>query len=883
MPSIIVYDLRCEYRKHPVGIDVLRPRLSWKLAADRRNVGQETYRIQVAVDESFRRLVWDTGLVRSDRSVHVEYEGEPLQSRTRYYYRVQAGDRTGCQSEWSDGAFWETALLKREEWLADWIAPPARADKPNVEIDYLRKTFRIQGEVSQARIYATAHGLYKLFVNGKTPDDTLFAPGYTSYRKRLQYQTYDVTHLLANGTNAIGVMLGNGWYIGDLGWMDGRHFYGTERALLMQLHVTYVDGRQEMIMTDEGWRGSTGALLMSELYHGETCDARLAQEGWHRADFPASDWQSVEVRALTKDPLIAQEGEPVRIVEKRTPVAVFVTPRGEIVLDMGQNMVGWMRFRVEADAGTVITLRHAEVLDQQGNFYVDNIRSARQTVRYICKGGESEEYEPSFSFQGFRYVQVEGLPIEGLADRFVACVIHTDMEPAGSFRCSDEMVNQLQRNIVWGQKGNFLEVPTDCPQRDERLGWTGDAQVFARTGAFNFNVAPFFAKWLKDLAADQQPDGGVSHVVPDLPFCGYNSSAWGDAAVIVPWTIYQCYGDVRLLETQYPSMKAWVDYIRNQGEDECLWNSGFHFGDWLALDGPGGRVVGATPKDLIATAFYAHSASLVAKAAAVLGYEEDSVRYKNLLEGIVNAYRKEFVSPNGRVVSPTQTAYVLSLMFDLLQENDRPRTARMLAEHVKENGMHLTTGFVGTPYLCHVLTRFGYHDIACQLVLQKEFPSWLYSVGQGATTIWEHWDGIKADGSFWSEEMNSFNHYAFGAIGDWLYRAVAGIDTDPAAPGFKHIIIEPHRGDGLSAAEAVYWSAYGEIRSAWETTGNARKRLEVSIPPNTTATIILSGADPGRLTETGQPYTAVEGFLSSEIAESGIRLLVGSGHYSFEY
>jgi alpha-L-rhamnosidase len=604
--------------------------------------------------------------------------------------------------------------------------------------------------------------------------------------------------------------------------------------------------------------------------------------GWSAPGFDASGWEPVSTINGGFDHLIAQENDACRITQELKPQAVLKTPKGETFIDMGQNMVGWVRFTVEENEGTIITVQHAEVLDRDGNFYSGNLRSAKQTVMYTCRGGAAETYEPIFSFQGFRYIKVEGASYEDWLDRITGCVIHTDMAESGAFNCSDEMLNLLQRNIVWGQRGNFLDVPTDCPQRDERLGWTGDAQVFIRTAAFNYNVVPFFEKWLKDLSVEQLPDGGVSHVVPCLEIAGKNSAAWSDAAVICPWTLYECYGDIRVLQKQYRSMKAWVDYIRAQGSDEYLWNTGFHFGDWLALDAKENSYFGATPKDLIATAYNAYSASLVAKTAAVLGKQEEAAAYADLHKGIVKAFRAEFVTPNGRVASPTQTAYVLALMFDLLEEGDRARAAGMLAENIKENGTRLTTGFVGTPYLCQVLSRFGYSDLAYQLVLQQEYPSWLYSITKGATTIWEHWDGIKQDGSFWSDDMNSFNHYAYGSIGDWLYRFVCGIDTDTAeGSGYKRIRIAPHIGEALSHAAASLNTMYGLVESSWEKRNDGSLSMSVTIPANTMAEIVLFATVVDKVTESGNPVRQSAGIHAVEQTERGVHLLTGSGKYNF--
>jgi len=882
---IEVKDLRCEYKDNPIGIDVVKPRLSWKIKSDLRGVLQAAYHVQVSHDDiNFSDIAWDSGKVYTDQSVHIEYNGSPLKSRTRYYYRVKIWDNKGNVSRWSEPSFWEMGLLNASEWQAHWITPDFSASSQDSEAcPMLRKTFKVNGRVKRARIYATSLGLYELYLNGTRVGDWLFTPGWTSYNKWIQYQTYDITEMLSNGENAVGIILGNGWYKGNIGWEGNINIYGDKLAALVQIHITYEDGKEEVVVTDDSWKASTGPILMSEIYHGEIYDARLEKDGWSMKDFDDSEWQGVKVLDKPKDILAAQVSVPVRKIEEIKPVAVITTPSGETVLDMGQNMVGWLRFAVEGEAGTVVTIKHAEVLDKEGNFYTENLRSAKQTIQYTLKGQGREVFEPHFTFQGFRYVKVEGYPGSLSLDNFTGIVIHSDMEQTGSFKCSDELVNQLQHNILWGQKGNFLDVPTDCPQRDERLGWTGDAQVFIRTACFNMHTASFFTKWLKDLKSDQLDNGGVPFVIPHVLKEDSNSSAaWGDAATICPWTLYLCYGDRRILEEQYESMKAWVEYIRSQGQDGYLWNTGFHFGDWLGLDSKEGSYFGATSNEYIATAFYAYSTSLVVKAAKILGKEEDAKKYQKLYSNILDAFRKEFVTPNGRIASPTQTAHVLALMFDLLEEKDKEKAIKTLVEYLEETKYHLTTGFVGTPYLCLVLSRYGYNDIAYKLLMQKDYPSWLYQITKGATTIWEHWDGIKEDGSFWSKDMNSFNHYAYGSIGDWLYRVVAGIDTDEEKPGYKHIYIRPQPDKSLSFAEASLNSMYGEIKSSW-TWKEDNMELAISIPPNTTATVTLPYAKLDGLKENGKAVCDVEGIDICEETNLGVKLELGSGNYRFSY
>lgn len=885
-----ITDVRCEYMVNPLGIDKECPRISWKFTSNRRNVVQTAYQIQVSPNPTFSPLEFDSGKVESDRSVHVSLDALQLKPRTRYFYRVRVWNNDGEVTPWSDIAFWETGMIGEEEWRAKWISAPAEMDRQD-QCPMLRRTFRLDGRIRLGRIYATALGLYELRLNGKRVGDAYFTPGWTSYHHRLQYQTYDVTHLLQEGDNAIGAILGNGWYRGDLGWKGNKQLYGDRRAFFMQMHVHLENGEEVVIVSDESWKSAPSPILMSEIYHGEIYDARLELPGWDTTSYDDTNWQRVDQLTPPSAKLVAQENEPVRKVEEIRPVQKIITPEGDTVLDLGQNMVGWIRFSIEGQPGQTVKIEHAEVLDRDGNFYTENLRSARQTVSYTLKGNGLETFEPHFTFQGFRYVRLSGFKESQIQlENFTGVVLHSDMEPIGEFQCSDPLINQLQHNIIWGMKGNFLDVPTDCPQRDERLGWTGDAQMFIRTAAYLMNVGPFFSKWLQDLACDQAPDGGVPFVVPnvlgeytDSPDAPFSSAAWGDAAVICPWTLYVMYGDANILEQQYESMKAWVEYIRRQGDNEYLWNTGFHFGDWLGLDAKPGSYVGATDRDFIATAFYAYSVSLLQKTASVLGKIDDAREYEELHKRIVQAFRKEFVTPSGRLAVPTQTAHVLALMFGLLDDPARQRAEQKLIELIKEEDDHLTTGFVGTPYLNHVLTRSGHLDVAYKLLFQKDFPSWLYQITKGATTIWEHWDGIKEDGTFWSANMNSFNHYAYGAIGDWLYQTVAGIQADEQEPGFKKFRIAPLPGEQLDWAEGRLNSMYGMIRSYWHKKENGGMEIEVTIPANTKAEIILPAPDPNQVRESGTQLTDAVGILEVAVVPNGVKVIAGSGNYRFEF
>lgn len=881
---LTVQKLRVEYKENPVGLDVRFPRISWQLQSVDRDVLQQSYEIEVSVEADFRRILWSSGRVYSEQSAHVELAELLPGSRQRYYYRVRVWDTENRGTEWSEPAFWEMGLLAQEDWQAEWISAPLSLLGVEAErCPLLRGSFQAAAKPLKARMYATALGLYELELNGLRVGDGYLTPGWTSYSQRLQVQAYDITAQIAAGDNAVGAWLGNGWYKGNLAWDNRRHIFGSRTALLMQIHLTYEDGSEQIFATGENWTAAAGPILMSELYHGETYDARLELSGFSQPGYDDSGWSRVELLPHSKEILVAQENVPVRKIDQIKPLNLLKTPAGETVLDMGQNMVGWMQFCLTAPRGQQVELVHFEVLDRDGNVYTDNLRSARQKITYIAKGGGRESYEPRFTFQGFRYVQLTGFGEELSPEDFTGIVLHSDMEHTGSFACSNPLINQLQHNILWGQKGNFVDVPTDCPQRDERLGWTGDAQMFIRTSAYLMNVAPFFSKWLKDLSADQLEHGGVPFVIPDvLGENDHSSAAWGDAAVICPWTLYQCYGDKRILEQQYPSMRGWVEYIRKQGQDEYLWNTGVHFGDWLGLDAKQDSYKGATDTDLIATAFYAYSVQLLQKTADVLGRTDEAKQYMVLYSRIKEAFNREFITPSGRLSVPTQTACVLALMFGLVEGPAKARTTDKLLKLLEESGHHLTTGFVGTPYLNLVLSEAGHTDAAYKLLLQTDYPSWLYQVTKGATTIWEHWDGIKEDGSFWSKNMNSFNHYAYGAIGDFLYRHIAGIELDEAHPGYKEFVIKPQPGGDLTWAAAALETMYGRIRSEWSITSN-QMELSVSVPPNTSAALYLPNAGLPRVLEGDVHLEQAIGVHSAEQLEHEVKVMLGSGDYRFIY
>ncbi len=817
-----ITDLCVEYRKNPIGLDTAAPRFSWKIGSDKTDTMQTGFQIQVILDG---QMVWDCGKRKSDQSVLVEYGGPPLHAESIYEYRVIVWDNHGETAE-ASGSF-ETGLLSGINFQAEWITHPFAQEETACPV--FRKALLLNKAVKRARIYATALGVYEIQIDGRKVGDTFFAPGWTNYKKRLQYQTYDVTGLLNKEKHTLEIMVGNGWYKGIFGFTCTPNHYGDRTAILAELHIIYEDDTREVIVTDSDWQVKTGAVRYSEIYMGETIDTTYTEE----------ILKTAEPFSYPMENITAQECEPVRIVKRTAAKELILTPKGEKVLDFGQNMAGIVEVKVQGYPGQKIVIRHAETLDKDGNFYTETLRQAKSEDTYICDGSR-QTFLPHFTFHGFRYICVEGLEEVVPAD-FTACTLHTDMKETGKFSCSDAMVNQLQHNIQWGQRSNFLDIPTDCPQRDERLGWTGDAQVFCRTASYNMNTALFFAKWLHDLKSEQTEQFGPSHVVPNILSEQEAAAAWSDAATVIPWTVYQVFGDKRVLTDQYESMKGYVDYITAHCSENGLWQTGYQYGDWLALDKEeSADRTGATDKYLVANAYYAYSADIVHRAAKVLGFEEDAEKYAVLHRKIVKLFDEEYITRTGRMVSETQTGCVLALHFGLAQEKYRERILKSLKTNIAAHKNHLSTGFVGTPYLCHVLSENGMHELAGTIFLKEDYPSWLYAVKKGATTIWERWNSIMPDGSFDESGMNSLNHYAYGSIGDWMYEKLAGIN--PAKPGYKEIRIRPRFIRGITSVDASFDSVYGVIRSAWSCK-DGKITVDVTIPANTSAEIYLPEKD----------------------------------------
>ena len=825
-----LYDLSIEYKNDPIGIDEIKPRFSWKLQSDRNDTVQASYQLKVSAEET----VWDSGRVESADSILIEYAGADFAPRTIYTWEVTVSDNHGETA--SASAQFETGLLRGTafEGKAKWITHGF--EKEETESPVFTKTVTVSKPVAKARVYASALGLYEAELNGEKLDNTYFAPGWTSYHKRLQYQTYKAENLL-EGENELRFTLGKGWYSGALGFMPIPNHYGDTTALLAMLVITYADGSEEVIGTDESWSVSECTIRFSEIYDGETQD-------WTYETKARGNAQLFEYGYET---LTAQENEPVRCLMTLPVSREFTAPNGEHLFDFAQNLTGWVEVKIRGRKGQTIVLHHAESLDENGNFYTGNLSFAKATDTYTLNG-EEQILRPHFTFHGFRYVCLEGLEEEQTIE-LTACHLSSDLKEAGSFRCSDERINRLQQNIVWGQRDNYLDVPTDCPQRSERLGWTGDATAFTPTAVFHQNIMPFMRKWLKDLAADQNPVTGMAQVVPDVlsdgSADGQNGAAyWGDCATVVPWTLYETYGDTRVLAEQYDSMKTWTEYVRCQCDENGLWQTGFQYGDWLGLDaemnGLEDERKGATDDYFTANVCYLWTLQIMADTAKILGKTEDEKTYRELREKVLAAFCDEYVTKTGRLVSETQTAMTLALHFNLIEEKFREGVAARLENNIAAHKTHLTTGFIGTPYLCLALSDSGRHAVAGKLLLQEDNPGWLYEVKMGATTIWERWNSIMPDGSFNPANMNSLNHYAYGSIGYWIYTRLCGLQR--LEPGYRRFAVKPGFIKGITYTDLTYESVYGTIRTAWKCE-RGKITIDLTVPANTTALLTLPEKD----------------------------------------
>lgn len=742
-------------------------------------------------------------------------------------------------------------------------------------IPYLRRAFTIDKPIKAAKVYATSLGLYELTLNGERIGDHSFAPGWTDYRKRVQYQTFDVTKQVASGKNVIGGIVAPGWFSGRAGLFHAREFYGKTPALLVQLEIEFTDGTSQRVVSDDQWKRHDGPILAADMMDGEMYHAPSAIRGWDTVSFDDSSWANVSVCAERRN-LESQPDRPVRVLEERPAQSVTEPAPGRWTFDIGQNIVGVARLRIRAAAGTVITIRHAEMLKPDGTIYTENLRGAKAEDTYICSGTGEEVWQPRFTFHGFRYVEVTGVGKERPDARMVTgIVIGSDLEQAGTFECSDARLNQLHSNIVWGLRGNYLSIPTDCPQRDERMGWMADTQVFTPTAAFNADVAQFMHKWMTDVRDAQREDGAHSDVAPVMKGLNYGTPAWADAGTIVPWTIYQMYGDVRVLERNIDSMIRWVEWCREHSTGLIrAKDRGNDYGDWLSIDAD-------TPKDLIGTAYFARSAEIVAQSLRVLGREQEAAQYAQLHSQVRDAFIKRYVTAEGLVHGRTQCGYVLALRFNLLPPDLRNEAMAHLIEDIRSRGWRLSTGFVGVGNLLPVLSDGGEDSAAYRLLMQDAFPSWLFSVEHGATTIWERWNGwTPGQGVHPDASMNSFNHYSLGSCGEWLYSGVCGIEPDASHPGFAKFSVRPRIGGSLSWAKATFRSVHGTIESSWKE-DDGKLSLRVVVPVNTMATIYVP-AKGGNVSESGRPLAAAEGVRLLRNDANMTVVEVGSGTYEFE-
>ena len=852
-----IYHAQVNHLENPMGFRMERTVFSWKVK-DAEGKKQSYARIRVASDAAMEHLLFDSG--EDDKASSLFYPVKlDLEPRTRYYWNVEAGSDAG-ETAVSEVQFFETGK-RNEAWTGKWISCDSKENRH----PYFEKEIVPAKEVAKARLYVCGLGLYEVYVDEKRVGDEYLTPYSNDYNEWVQYQTYDVTEEVSK-QGMLRVLLGNGWYKARFGFsaFEDKGFYGNEWKLIAELHLTYADGSEEVIGTDESWQVRRSKIAFSNLYDGEHRDDTLSELPLEKAVFCEAP----------KGELTERMSLPVTIHETFEPKELLHTPAGELVFDMGQEFTGIFKLHVNVPAGTKVHVQTGEIL-QRGNFYNDNLRSAKSEYIYISDGTEMD-LVPHFTFYGYRYVKIEGIPDLKKED-FTGLSYYSNITATGWMKTGSDLVNQLISNVRWGLKCNFVDVPTDCPQRDERLGWTGDAQVFFRTATFNRDVQTFFNKWMADVAAEQYADGAVNGVYP-VTHRSRISAGWGDVATIIPWQHYMAYGDLRMLERQYPSMKKWVDYITSQAEND-LWSKGNSYGDWVFFsyaDDKDGRSA-VTIRPFIQQCFYAHSLDLVVRTARLLGRTEDAAKYEALHKRAVDAFRNEYVTPNGMLVSDTQTAYTLALMFDLLPEAQRAGAAKRLVDNVNRYG-HITTGFLGTPYICEVLTRFGYEDVAYELLLNKKIPSWLYPISMGATTIWERWNSMLPNGMVNSNSMVSFNHYAYGAIGDWLYRWAAGLQE--AAPGFREIRIKPYLNDHFTSMKAEQRTPYGLASSGWTKEGDALT-LTVEIPANTTAEVYVPSAAADKVTESGR---ALDGRSDLKVAgwDDGYTLVrLGSGRYEF--
>lgn len=869
-----ILDLQTESQVNPLGIDRPAPLLQWRLKDSRRGAVQTAYQILVA---SNRQLLdadqgdmWDSGKIHSDESVHIAYAGRQLKSGEKCYWKVRVWDMDEQVSSWSEPASWEMGKLLPGDWQAEWIARSMVEPSRSV---YMRKNVELKEENPvRARLYVTGLGNYVFYINGARVGNDLLTPGWTDFAKRIEYQVYDVEPLLLEGPNVLGAVLGSMWWSGGLGWNEGSRYSEGPLKLFAQLEVEYSDGSKIIVPTDLSWKWHNSPIVYDHIYHGEIYDANLEMEGWSQNGFEDTTWQAVEPASYA-GLLVGPRFPALRLQMQITPQQLTEPLPGEYVYDLGQNLVGWSQFIFHAPKGDTVIMRFAELLHDDGTVAQENLRSARATD-YIISNGEPMVWEPTFTYHGFRYVQISGLKERPLQSDLIGKVIHTDERFIGQLETSNQLINQINTNVTWGQRGNFFTVPTDCPQRDERLGWMGDAQIFAPTANFNMHLDRYWTKWMFDIFDGQHETGWVHDVSPAVVVGGPSKPGWGDACVIIPWETYRYYGNRRIIDENFDQMKAWVDYMHRKSEDLIyIWDeagNGWHgYGDWIAVE--------PTPSGPIGTAYFAYTARLLSKMANITGRSNEAAFYGNLADDIARAYHTRYWDPQLlNYPGGTQTASLLPLAFHLTPKETVPQVVKNLVENVKAKDVHPTTGFLGTGYILPMLTRHGHHDLAYQMINQRTYPSWGYMVEKGATSIWELWNSDTER----PEGMNSRNHFALGCVGEWMWNTLAGINPCEEYPGFKRVIIQPEPTGDLKWVKARYETNYGELSVDWDT-NDSRFQMQLTVPPNSSALIKLNHLTDKAVVLEGNKKVSDGGIRGLSVDADG-NILALAGQYRFK-
>ncbi len=859
---VSIYDVKCEYRSNPIGIGNTRPRFSYKLKSDGYGIFQQSRRIVVASSEVKLKDgnydMWDSGNAECSNTVNITYQGKKLKSRQICYYKIFVRLVDGNTVESGTNTF-EMGLLHRSEFRGTFIGYINDTKKvltkgkfeEGLPSPHIRKAFDVTGEVKRARIYTTALGLYKFKINGRKITDDVFTPGWTEYEKLVQYQTYDITDALNKGRNVISVVLGDGWYVGCTG-LFGREYYGSYPiSYFCQIEIEYSDGTMETVLSDNTWKGSEGPIIYSDIFMGEYYDANKELPGWEDADFDDSGWKTLYQTPFksvdfTGD-LVAQTNPTMKVNEFIKPISIHKVADKTYIFDMGQNMVGWINFKLKGARGDVIRFKYGEMLNPDNTLYTENLRNAKATDYYVCSGKGAEGFETSFTFHGFKYCEVYGIDYEPSLGDLKGCVVYSSMDMSGHFECDDEIVNKLNSNILWGQKGNFLDVPTDCPQRDERLGWTGDTQVFCKSACYNMDMAAFYTKVMRDINHAQRLDGSYTDIVPYVNIstnvhshtgnADSGNPAWAECGIILPYTVYIYYNDTSIINDNYHSMQKYIEYLINDSENFIRRDIGY--GDWLSINDD-------TPKDLIGTAYFAYSAYLMEFMSRVTGRKSEADYYRELFGKVRDAFVNRYVdTATGKIHGDAQTCYILALKMKLVAGELKTKVIENLKRKIVNNNGNLSCGFVGVSYLLPMLSENKLDDFAYDILLQRTFPSWGYSIVNGATTIWERWNSYTKENGFGDVRMNSFNHYSLGSIAEWMYQYMGGIMLDENCPGYRDFIIRPHidpKGR-IRYVNVSYDSINGQIKSSWKIENGVFK-MEFTVPANTKASVYVpkSGA-----------------------------------------